>query len=350
MGKIRILHLLQSDRYSGAENVVCQIIKAFEEDSTFEMVYCSQEGPIRDVLAKNEIKFYPVEVLNYKNAKRVIQEYKPHIIHSHDAKASLISALLSSNYSVISHMHNNAPWIKSFGIKSILYYLSSLKFKKILTVSDVIMQEYVYGKKLNDKTLVIGNPIDSDSIRKKAKINGTQNKIYDIAFVGRLTSEKDPLRFLYIIKELKKILPNVSVVMIGDGDLKLACLDYIDEHSLHENITLTGFLENPFEILLKSRVLVMTSKWEGFGLVAIEALSLGVPVICPPVGGLLNIIGDENGKICNSNEEFLIELYNILTNLDYQKEKSHKAIDSSSKMNNLLDYKEKILDVYKEVR
>lgn len=43
---MRVLHLLQSSRFSGAENVVCQIIKMFENDKAITMAYCSRDGQI----------------------------------------------------------------------------------------------------------------------------------------------------------------------------------------------------------------------------------------------------------------------------------------------------------------
>ena len=69
---------------------------------------------------------------------------------------------------VISHIHNNPPFITSYGIFSILYYITCKNYNKILTVSDSVMNEYVFGDKLKYKSLVVGNPFDAQYIQYKA--------------------------------------------------------------------------------------------------------------------------------------------------------------------------------------
>ena len=94
---MRVLHLLQSSRFSGAGNVVCQIIKMFENDNALTMAYCSRDGQIRSSLEEKNIKFYPINDLNVAEVKRVINEYKPNIIHAHDMRASVIAAIAAKN-------------------------------------------------------------------------------------------------------------------------------------------------------------------------------------------------------------------------------------------------------------
>ena len=55
---MKILHLLQSNRFSGAENVVCQIIRMFENEPNIEMVYCSRDGQIREALNERNINYF----------------------------------------------------------------------------------------------------------------------------------------------------------------------------------------------------------------------------------------------------------------------------------------------------
>ena len=58
---MKVLHLLQSNRFSGAENVVCQIIDMFRTDKDIEMVYCSPDGPIKETLTERKIRFVPLK-------------------------------------------------------------------------------------------------------------------------------------------------------------------------------------------------------------------------------------------------------------------------------------------------
>ena len=75
--------------------------------------------------------------------------------------------------------------------------------------------------------------------------------------------------------------------------------------NLQNVIKIKGFMENPYGILNASKILCMPSVWEGYGLVAVEALALGIPVVSTGVGGLPGIINNSCGKICNITDEFI---------------------------------------------
>ena len=93
MSKIKIMHLLQSDRFSGAENVVCQIMEMFRGNEDYEMIYVSPDGPISSSLKERNIPFYGLERLDYKNVRLAIKEINPNIIHAHDVSAGLFATL-----------------------------------------------------------------------------------------------------------------------------------------------------------------------------------------------------------------------------------------------------------------
>src|SRR5690625_6144843 len=99
MGKVRILHLLRSNLYSGAENVVCQIIEMFK-DSNFDMAYCSEDGQIKEILQNRNIKFFALKSFSYVNIKKVVKNFNPDIIHSHEDRKS---TRLNSSHVAISY-------------------------------------------------------------------------------------------------------------------------------------------------------------------------------------------------------------------------------------------------------
>ena len=73
--KRKVLHVLQSSKYSGAENVACTIIKMFNQASdNIIFFYTSPNGKIKDVLNKKNIKYLPMEKLTYFKLKKIINE------------------------------------------------------------------------------------------------------------------------------------------------------------------------------------------------------------------------------------------------------------------------------------
>ena len=121
-----VLHLLNTNTYSGAENVAITMICAMKRlYPHYRLVYVSPDGPIRDRLDSEGVEFEPIEKISRGEIRRVIKKYHPEVIHAHDFTASIVSAYASFGVPVISHIHNNPPWLGRLCVKSVAYLLSS---------------------------------------------------------------------------------------------------------------------------------------------------------------------------------------------------------------------------------
>jgi len=343
----RVMHILNTSAYSGAENVAITIINALRLKYDYDFIYVSLDGSIREVCENNNIRFVPIKKKSILEIRRVVEICKPDIIHAHDFTASIICACSGINLPIISHLHNNAPWLQKYCVNSFVYLFSCLKYSEILVVSSSILDEYVFGNWIKKKSIVISNPINISRVQQKAKLVSKEAKSYDITFIGRLVLPKNPQRFIEIISKVKRDFPNIKVAMIGDGILENECRKIIERDNLHSTIELLGFIKNPYGILLNSKMLCITSDWEGFGLVAVEALSLGVPVIATQVGGLTDIVNDSCGSLCGSNDEFINEIETLLLNSTYWGEKSKKALIRAKYLNNINEYIAIINKIYR---
>lgn len=339
---MRILHILNTNKYSGAENVAITIINEMKNDN--EITYVSPEGDIREYLKKNKINYEPIKKISMKEIRRVIKKYNPDVIHAHDFTASIISSLVRGKVKLISHIHNNYPWMKRINLKTIMYLISTIRYNKILLVSKSVLEEYVFKKYIKQKAIVIGNPIDISKTINMAE-KETINEYYDLAFIGRLANQKNPLEFIEIVNELNKKM-NITAVMMGAGYKEKECKDLIEKYNLKNVIQLKGFLKNPYAVLKNCKILCITSIFEGFGLVAIEALSLGKPVIATNVGGLPTIVNEKCGQLSNNFSERVEEIEKLLTNQKYYNMKSSEALKRANELNNIDNYILKIKKIY----
>lgn len=339
---MKVLHVLNTNSYSGAENVAITIINHM---SNVESIYLSLNGPISEILKKNNIQHYAVDKLSIKSLKKAIRELQPDIIHAHDYTASILCALCFPKAKIISHIHNNSPWIKSYGIYSWAYLFSSFFYKKILTVSDSIEKEYVFGKYIKNKIECIGNPTDIELIHQKA-IEYSIDKKYDLIFLGRLTAQKNPKLLLEVFNDLILKRPDISIAVVGAGDQFKSFNESIHKNNLQDNIEMYGFMENPYPVLNASKIMILPSKWEGYGLVAVESLSLGIPVICSGAGGLKNIVNSSCGKICKNKDDYVQEIIELLDNEQAYAPKSNKAKERAKVYGNIQGYISKIRNVY----
>lgn len=346
---MRVLHVLNTGKYSGAENVVITLIHALE--GSIECAYASPDGPIRDILDENRIKFYPVSTsaTNARELKLFVEDFRPDVIHTHDYNAGIMACLTGTRIPVINHLHNNTPWLKKICPKSIAYLASCANYRKILTVSNSVMEDFIFGKIEKKKSLVVGNPIDITEIRRRADETGILQESTDVIFLGRLAEEKNPMLFLEIVSELVKTIPDLRAAMVGNGLLRRKIEEYITERNLTDNVRLYGFQKNPYGLLKASKVMCMPSKWEGFGLAAVEALSLGVPVLAGNVGGLKEIVNDTCGKKCTYLSDYTSETQRLLSDPEYYRIKKNGALVRASQLNNATEYAQKIISIYHEV-
>lgn len=339
----KILHLLASNKFSGAENVACTIIENFEEE--FEMAYCSPYGSIEKTLKSKKIKYYGLEKFNRKNLKKVIKQFNPDIIHAHDYKASVLVAFSGFKGKIISHLHNNCVFAKTWNIKTVIYNFSIKKYNKVIGVSDAVYNEAIFKKRLIGKYLTIYNYVDKEKIIKLSNEDNF-DEFYDLFFIGRLTDSKKPLLFIKIVKELVKNNNNLKAAMIGDGELKNECIDLINSLSLNDNIELLGFIDNPFPIIKNCNIGIMPSKWEGFGLTAIESLILNKPVLNSGVGGLGEIFKNNQEFICENIDEYINLINQLLNNLELYNEYSEAGKTIVNKFSNIEKWKKTLNYIY----
>lgn len=325
MQKTKVLHLLSSNKYSGAENVVCTIIENQYNDN-FDMYYASPDGPISEVLKKRKIKFIPLKKMNINNVKKTINENQFDVIHAHDFKASFIVACSGYNKRIISHLHHNPPFIKYWNLWTLLYKIVNKKFYKVAVVSAPVLDNSIFKNYIEKKTFVLGNVVDKDRIVELSKEYKTQK--YDLTFFGRLVSLKRPLLFLEIVCELKKDNPNIKASLIGDGDLYEDCFKYIKENNLENSVALFGFKSNPFPIIKNSKFVIMPSLHEGMPMSAIETLCLNVPLLNSGAGGLGVIFKNNKDFICKDKDDYIKKIKKYNKKNEYKKltEKSESII------------------------
>jgi glycosyltransferase involved in cell wall biosynthesis len=150
-----------------------------------------------------------------------------------------------------------------------------LVFRKATWVK--IFQEQKVWSVYGQNALLGPNLIDTSF--HEAISTGPGDGLLRIVFLGRFHVQKRPQWIVQLGAD-----SGIPVLMIGDGELKQELHDLADE--LQANVDFTGFLPNPWKILQKGDVLVLTSKFEGKPLVIEEALLRGIPVLAMNLYGL----------------------------------------------------------------
>lgn len=345
---MRILHLLPTNRFSGAENVACQIIGLFSGNPDYDMAYCSPEGPIRNEVEGRNIRFIGLESFGRKQVKKAIKEFNPDLIHAHDMRATLMSAVISGNLPVVSHIHCNAKGNNKLSARSVLYYISSIRCKHIIWVSKSSYENYYFHRQLSRKSTILYNVIDEDVLRQRSE--SIDNQLCgDVVYVGRLSEEKDPIRLMKILRLVADALPDVKVAIVGSGEMEEQTKAECHRLGLDGNVSFTGFIPNPSGILKSSKVMVMTSIMEGTPMSILEAQALGIPVVSTPVGGIVDVITDgENGFLSDEDSVLAERIIDLVSSESLFEKMSSDSLEKSHKYNDIEAYRQTLDCIYKQ--
>lgn len=223
------------------------------------------------------------------------------IVISHGELANIPNAL-SGGRAILTVHENRLSAVKDFQGKLVnkiiqrIYTLPNIF--KIVTVSKGIKESFIRKFNLDDIQIdTIYNPFDINSIKGLSRKPLEQyNTLFSnpiIISVGRLTTAKGQWHMLRAFKEIKKKLPEVKLVVLGDGSLKedlitlssnelnMKTYDVWSDCSYDEtyDVYFLGFKNNPFKFIAHAKILWMTSLWEGFGNTIVESMACGVPVV-----------------------------------------------------------------------
>lgn len=151
---------------------------------------------------------------------------------------------------------------------------------------------------------------------------GIENDAFVLIFLGNLTKQKRPDRFIQVIALLKPLIPNLMAIIVGDGPLRKDVENQIQELSLNDVVSCKGYQSDVRTFIAASNVLLLTSDTEGMPGVVLEAAGMGIPSVAAEVGGIKEFIDEfETGitvKPDDINEYVtqLLYLYNDQSKLE----------------------------------
>lgn len=170
-------------------------------------------------------------------------------------------------------------WFEYLGLKGIAGWVIERAVSKLtdrhIAVSNTTKRDL---KRIGVSAEVIPNGIDFRRIQEI----GRSSEESDIVFAGRLVKEKNVDLIVKAVRVLKESVPDIRCTIIGDGPEKRALIRLSQSLGVGGNIVFKGFLEDHDEVisLIKSsKVFILSSTREGFGIVVLEANACGIPVV-----------------------------------------------------------------------
>ncbi|WP_415297144.1 glycosyltransferase family 4 protein [Clostridium perfringens] len=367
----KILHIAQS---AGG---VSEYLKTFFKysDSTKYEIYLICSNDYRkdlDIFKKllKKIKIIEMDrdinlLKDFKSYRRILEyvkEVKPDIIHAHSSKAGVYGRIISKKLG-IPVIYNAHGWAFNMDISNFkkIIYGSIEKVLSFYTDKIINISQDEYDKATQyickEKMMVINNGIDIekferkfDSVSIKYKYNIPDNK-FIIGMVARLSDQKDPKLYVEIAKYIyEKYGKNIFFLFVGDGELRKEIDNEMNKFT--KNYLITGWINNVNEFISIFDIAILTSKWEGFGLVLAEYMAAKKPIVSSNVGGIKNVIENEKtGYLIDSRnpKDFGDKIIYLLNNREKCFELKRNAFKSVNKKFNAKDMVKKHEILYEEV-
>lgn len=281
---MRILHAIHSLAGGGAERQLQLLCRTSKDPGFRHAVFCVNDSG--NTIPPGTTRLYKAAESNplsrgyLASLRAAIADFDPHIVHAWLPASMTIPAMVIG-------WSSRRPVIFS--------YRSKMRFHRPLSYPEFIAALICSSRIISNNPIVDSHPAFRWLFRRKQGVvirnavsipdnivregpfprNGRQ---WRIACVGRLTTAKN---FGTVIEAASRLPAGNAwhLDIYGEGELRKDIAEAIEKHGLRENITLHGFQHDVYTRMAASDLLVMPSLWEGMPNVALEAMTIGLPIL-----------------------------------------------------------------------
>lgn len=256
-------------------------------------------------------KFPTVQPSLLRKLIKEINNYRPDVILLNGSRtlkyAAFAKPFLQNKTKLIYRIIDSVVFWNTSKIKQ--FYYKTLILKNIdaaIGVSKASLNDVIKLYDFKKPSVVIhrcfnASKIDLSNTEFMGQLKQQKGDKKIILFLGNLTQQKRPERFVQTISLLKNVYPNVMGWVVGDGLLKQEVIREVETLSIKDRIMFWGYQKNVFPFLSVVDILLLTSDTEGLPGVTLEAGYFEVPTVCGNVGGVKEFI--ENDTIGFVSEE-----------------------------------------------
>jgi glycosyltransferase involved in cell wall biosynthesis len=309
---MQVLFISDFDNYGGVKthfNSLIDLSKKFNNLScTYVLYNISDYGLNNTQNNKNSFKKLPKNILYfYLKYFILFFTHKKIVVSTGNYFKFIILCVLFPNKTT--YILHSYPIPTKFGkLKKYFYKLIALRNFKFITVSEYAKSQillFFKPFKINFKIDVIYNHI---SFERKNKTYINENNF--ILTIGHLEYWKNPIFWLETAIQICNKNPVIKFMWIGDGSFNKIVEEKIPIH-LKSNIQLLGFKSNVYDYYKRSLLYYQPSLMESFGIATLDAMSLGIPCVVSNVGGLSELIINDNYGLKFQNNNVKDAIHNI---------------------------------------
>ncbi|MBK8785150.1 MAG: glycosyltransferase family 4 protein [Chitinophagaceae bacterium] len=303
---MRILHVIYTHGVGGAEKYLKHLLpglKAYGIDCDL-IVVCTKKTESTFAAYCNEVNSQGIRttlvvaekygiLTTAKKVNNYLKEEKINILHTHLFHADLMAAFLKTffnkNIRIISTKHGYQEKVLqqydpvNYKKPNDLYYhITKYILRKIdinIAVSKAMADLYFNLGISNTHFPYIHHGITFPEFDKPAHGENFRNANPQLITVGRIEIIKGHHFLIDAMPAILEVFPQTKLLVLGDGTEKANCEKRVKEANLEKNVEFMGFVEQPYQYINNSDIVIQPSFFESFGLVFIEGLALKTPIV-----------------------------------------------------------------------
>ncbi len=324
MAKIKVAHIVNRLGFGGVSVAAYHLLKALPAERYELFLYCLMKkinlpevresqvekfqklGVTVSFPEQDEKKFYGMGDLC-----RWILRNRIDILHTHSYKPNIygrLSGVLCKDIKIIGHYHNyyDNKWKadNSLIFDQLLAHFSDQLISCSKSVRDHISEKLgIPPEKI--EVILYGTDLDRfkvryDPVEVKKEMNIPRDRKV-VGIIGRISEQKAQDDFIKAAKLIKDAVPNTVFLIVGQTGIDLLVnrlKDLAVSLGIDRDIIFTGYISDVSKVYSALDILVVPSRWEGFGLILVEAMASGKPIVATNVGPIPEVvISDETALL-----------------------------------------------------
>ena len=305
-----VLHIITTIKRGGAENQLLILVKEQVRSGLSVHIAYLKDNP--ELSGEFECAGANVHhsIANLKPFQqplrlRKILKNEISIVHAHLPRAELVALLCPSRFRLIASRHNAEPFFPKAPkfFSNFLSRVVSIRAHAIIAISsavrDFLIEQGEIKNKTKIKVVLYGYSRSSSPLTKK---DNRSTMVIEVGTVSRLTDQKDIPTMLEAFGNYLKITPNAKLSIVGSGHLEQSLKTMAAQMFPAKSFSFLGRTDRIYDFMSSLDVFILTSNYEGFGMVLLEAMDAGIPIIASRNSAIPEVLGADFPGLCRTGD------------------------------------------------
>jgi Glycosyltransferase len=327
--KIRVLECIRQGKIGGGESHLLDLVENLNRDRFEPIVLSFTDGPMIQKLNEMGVKTHvihtekPFDFTKWGAVKRLMIEEMIDLVHAHGTRANsnvnwaARSLGLPLAYTIHgwSFHQDQGYLLRNLRIMGERYLTRRTNLNISVSASNQKAgKQFIPGF----ESVVVNYGINTKRFNHAAQYPDVRTELgipkdkVLVLFIARVTHHKQPLAMVEAFANAIKVVPNLHLLMVGDGDQKPQAMELIQRLKIQDYVTLQPFRQDVPAVLASADIFVLPSLWEGLPIALLEAMTMGKAIIASNVDGTCDVIEHYKNGVLVETDKLVSNLTNQL--------------------------------------